>query len=88
LLQPQPITKDNSDAARALFGRALAIDPNYAAALARCSSLVDWPVYPRLAHTMLTATAQAQSGVEEPEVAKAAERVEIRGARRRPVRRG
>jgi hypothetical protein len=24
----------------------------------RCSSLVDWPVYPRLAHTMLTTTAK------------------------------
>jgi hypothetical protein len=48
----------------------------------RCSPLVDWPAYPRLAHTMLTATAQAQSGVEEPEVVKAAKRVEVRGARR------
>jgi adenylate cyclase len=34
LLQPLPITRDNNDAARALFERALATDPNYAAALA------------------------------------------------------
>jgi adenylate cyclase len=34
LLQPQPITKENNDAARALFEQALAIDRNYAAALA------------------------------------------------------
>jgi adenylate cyclase len=34
LLQLYPITRDNNDAARALFERALAIDPNYGAALA------------------------------------------------------
>ena len=34
LLQPHPITRDNNDAARALFERALVIDPNYAFALA------------------------------------------------------
>jgi adenylate cyclase len=34
LLQQTTPTKDNNDAARALFKRALAIDPNYAAALA------------------------------------------------------
>ena len=34
LLQLYPITRDNNDAARALFERALAIDQNYAAALA------------------------------------------------------
>ena len=34
LLQQTTTTKDNNDAARALFERALAIDPNYAAALA------------------------------------------------------
>ena len=34
LLQETTPTKDNSDAARPLFERALAIDPNYAAALA------------------------------------------------------
>ena len=34
LLQLYPTTRDNNDAARALFERALAIDPNYAAALA------------------------------------------------------
>ena len=34
LLQQTTPTKDNNDAARALFERALAIDPNYAAALA------------------------------------------------------
>ena len=34
LLQQATATKDNNDAARALFERALAIDPNYAAALA------------------------------------------------------
>jgi adenylate cyclase len=34
LLQLDPITRDSNDAARALFERALAIDPNYGAALA------------------------------------------------------
>jgi adenylate cyclase len=34
LLQLYPATRDKNDAARALFERALAIDPNYAAALA------------------------------------------------------
>ena len=34
LLQLYPVPKDNKDAARALFERALAIDPNYAATLA------------------------------------------------------
>jgi adenylate cyclase len=34
LLQQSPFPKDNNDGARALFERALAIDPNYAAALA------------------------------------------------------
>ena len=34
LLQLYPIARDNNDAARALFERALAIDPNYPAALA------------------------------------------------------
>jgi adenylate cyclase len=34
LLQLYPMTRDNNDAARTLFERALAIDPNYAAALA------------------------------------------------------
>jgi adenylate cyclase len=33
LLLPYPVQKDNNDAARALFERALAIDPNHAAAL-------------------------------------------------------
>ena len=34
LLQLHPTTRENNDAARALFEQALAIDPNYAAALA------------------------------------------------------
>jgi adenylate cyclase len=52
--------KDDPKHADELLSKALALDPNYGAThifkalreRMRCSSLIDWPVYPRLAHTM------------------------------------